>query len=292
MKPRAAAQLAAVSLAVAAFAPAQAHDPVRIVRTLVLEPTGASAASVAAAATACGTRGSEGNQRDVTAADQTQVIYFVPRTFCDEGLDGTPLANSMKSLNAWLVSQGARPMRLDKTSTGALDIVFLRAAQGPSAYEGLDGIAQEIGARGFNAPNKRYLIFAALDFDAVCGEAEFPGAYAAVYLNSDAGCGTRSFGNGTVSGAGKAEIVSGQEAIHNEGIVGFLAPHNCVPFLAHVCTPGLVLAQSLDPERVDLMFPFVVGLKLGAKVLDRGRDDYFKAPLAIPDLDESTFFGS
>jgi hypothetical protein len=294
MPARFLAFLAALA-ALAPVPPAGAHGDrsPAIARTLVLAPTGVGGASVAAAGTtACGTRGSEGNLPDPVTAHQTQVIYFVPAGACDQALDGPTLASSMASLNAWLTAQGSKPMRLDRTSTGALDAVFLRGEKQASTYGGVADIASEIGPRGFAASYKRYLIFAAVDLNGTCGEAEYPGSYAAVFLDSDTGCGTRDFGNGTLAGAGKAEVVSGQEAIHNDGIVDLLAPHDCLPFFAHVCTPGLFLSRSLDPETADVMYPFVTGVKLSQKVLDRGHDDYFKTALPVTDLNDSTFFGS
>jgi hypothetical protein len=56
------------------------------------------------------------------------------------------------------------------------------------------------------------------------------------------------------------------------------------PAIAHVCTGVLGLTEgdlNLDPERTDIMFPFV-SVPLAERVLDIGNDDYFRH--SIPHL--------
>lgn len=44
----------------------------------------------------------------------------------------------------------------------------------------------------------------------------------------------------------------------------------------------------MDPERADLMFPFI-NMPLGAKILDQGSDDYFLTQFGTLDLKDSAF---
>ncbi len=283
--------------------PATAHGPThgvvpKIARSLALNVTGISAAETVTPLATC-SRGSEPDVADTTTLNRTQIIYFVPAGKTDECLDSLQLINSMNSLNAFFVTQTLGALRIDRTSTGAMDIPFVRGQKNQDGYSGVGDIATELKNRGYDKPGKRYIIFAADDEGGICGEAEYPGRYAAFFLDSDSGCGTRSFGNGTLEGAGAAEVVSGQEILHNDGIVDLLAPNGCQVSLlhyGHVCTPGGILAElgNLDPESRDIMFPYVTGLRLSQKVLDRNRDDYFKvaAPWAflITDLNRSPYF--
>lgn len=306
MRAARAALVVVAVIAVMVPGSSRAHSTVahgRITRFTALP--GSAPAPATATTLACGTRLSEVDATDANI-ERWQVIYFVPKNACDEQLDIRPtlttkstLEKSINSLNAWLVREGSRPMRIDHTPAGYMDIVFLRGNK--TSYADIDDISAELSSRGYAKSFERYIIFAATKSsasDAICGEAYWPGEYAVTYLNSTAACGTRGFGNGTISGAGTSEVVTGQEALHNEGVVYLVAPHQCVIGLSiplptgigHVCTPGLWLTPSLDPEGKDIMYPYVFGQKLSAKQLDPGHDDYFKTPL-IEDLDESGYFG-
>ncbi|MGH2829339.1 MAG: hypothetical protein ACRDJM_02535 [Actinomycetota bacterium] len=252
----------------------------------------------------CSPRSSEPNAADVGPATQTQIIYFVPNGEIDECLDQGPLIGSMNSLNAFFSAQGLGALRVDRVSnptTGAMDIPFVRGNNTQGSYTGVSPIASELSSRGYNVSGKRYIIFATVDRGGVCGQAEFPGRYAVFFLNSAEGCGVRDFGDGTLAGAGAAEVVSGQEILHNEGVVSLFAPNGCQVSLlhfGHVCTPGGVLVEfgQLDPESVDIMFPYAIpGLRLSQKVVDRNRDDYFQTsdniwPVNLIDLEDSPYF--
>lgn len=298
--------IAAAVIAAGALHPAGAHEPPdrvpRIAGTLVLPGTSTQEPAPAAVAPAgCVQRTtSETNAADTVPGRQTQVVYFVPKDRIDECLDGSALPNSMRSLNAFFSAQGLGPLRLDLAAGGVIDIPFVRGNSNQSAYDGVGDLEAELRARGFNSSTKRYVVFAAIGLGGTCGEAEYPGDYAAFFLDSAAGCGVRNFGDGTLAGAGAAEVVAGQEILHNEGVVDLLAPNGCQVSLghfAHVCTPGGVLVEfdRLDPEYVDIMFPFAIpGVRLSQKVLDRNRDDYFKVRPAygflLTDLEDSLYF--
>lgn len=246
----------------------------------------------------------EANQADVGDSHQTQIIYFVPQGVVDECLDqdaavSRSLVDSFNSLNAWYVREGIGALRLDRTSSGAMDIPFIRGNNPASSYTGVSSFEAELNPYLVN--NKRFIIFAAVDRGGVCGQAEWPGRFAAFFLDSTEACGVRDFGDGTLAGAGAAEVVAGHEILHNEGAVSLVAPNSCTIGLlhyGHICTPGGILVEfgRLDPESVDMMFPYAIfGFRLGEKVLDRNRDDYYQTsdnlwPFALVDLANSPYF--
>lgn len=239
------------------------------------------------------------DQADPVDADQTHVIYFVPKDKPNQDLDalGGPIRDSLRSIRAWFSAQtapNAKRPRFDMTSTGQFDITFVQGQQNADQYTTLDSIRNEIQPN-FKAPNKRYMIFAAVDRGATCGEGYFPippvydqGQYSAVYLDSS-GCHMRDFGDGTIAGSGRADRVAIHEWLHNEGIVAPDAPHHCASNPNHVCTGPLWVMDGLDPEQADLMFPYVSG-GLKDAVLDIDHDDYLDTPWPwITNLRDSPF---
>lgn len=246
---------------------------------------------------------SEADQPDAVGGRQTQIVYFVPAGKPDQCLDQGTLQSSLGSMNAFFVAQGLGALRLDRTgsATGPVDIPFVRGTNGQTTYTSVTSIAAELSQRGYGSETKRIVVFAAVDAGGLCGQAQWPGRWAAFFLDSSENCGVRDFGNGTLAGAGAAEVVVAHEILHNEGIVSPLAPNGCQVGLlhyGHVCTPGGVLAEfgRLDPEYVDLMFPYALpGVTLAQKVLDRNRDDYFKVRTVweswMIDLEDSPYFG-
>lgn len=242
----------------------------------------------------------EADAADSVNGPQTQVIYFVPQGKPDQCLDQDHIIRAMNGINDFFVKQGLGKLRLDRSGL-AIDIPFIRGQKSESGYAGVDDYRNELAARGYNDSNKRYIIFAADNEGGVCGEAEWPGRFAAFFLDSSAGCGVRDFGNGTAAGSRGAEVVVAHEILHNDGAVSLFAPNGCqvgVLRFAHVCTPGGVLAEfgTLDPEYRDVMFPFAIpGVFLSNKVLDRNHDDYFKVttpflgPMLV-DLEDSIYF--
>lgn len=228
----------------------------------------------------------------------TDVVYFVPRDRPDQGLDvdGT-ISASIGSMLGWFNAQMGSQPRMQRTASGAFDIVFVSGNKAASAYARLSDITSELASRGFKSATKRYLVFAAVNEGNVCGEGDYPlqpgasGHYAVTYLDSSAACGARDFGNGSAAGAGKAEAITAHEWLHMEGIEPLLAPHVCATSLYHVCTAALWEIPSLDPEETDVVFP-IINLPLSQKVLDRGRDDYLDAPWPwIPNLRSSLWLG-
>lgn len=291
--------------------PAPAHDRgLRLTRLVALTHAGAGSGGASAPPATTGrprTARYTVDAPDVVRGNQTHIVYFVPRDRRDERLDvNGAIAGSIGSMRAWFRNQSGRSPRLDLRRGGALDITFVRGRMPAAEYPSLDDISDELVARGFRIGAKRFLVYAALPTGGVCGEAEYPvppldrtlGSFSAVYLDATRECGTRDFGNGTLSGAGRAEVVAAQEWLHNEGLVPLVAPHQCtspslsipIPLaVGHVCTGPLTFFEGLDPEEPDVMYPFVTGLRLGQKVLDRGHDDYFRHSLPTADLADSAW---
>lgn len=303
---------AALAVIVAALHPAPAHQStMRVARFVALTGDARAAASREASTSSAG-RGTRTARYTVDAPDvvrgnQTHIVYFVPKDRRDERLDVSgAIAGSVGSMVAWFKAQAGRAPRMDLRKGGVLDVTFVRGRKDAAEYETLDDVSGEILTRGIGKAGKRFLVYAAIPTGGVCGEAEYPipplddglGSFSAVYLDSTPACGSREFGNGTLRGAGRAEVITAQEWLHNEGIVPLVAPHECtavtggipIPFaVAHVCTGPLMYLEGLDPEEIDVMFPLATGLRLSQKVLDRGHDDYFMQPQPTIDLADSTW---
>jgi len=240
------------------------------------------------------------------------VVYFLPADKPDESLDVAGVLDvSVAAQNAWLAREtGGRRWRFDTFSFDATvdgaaqritayDVTFVRSSRSSSELRDITTIDDELVAAGLTQTDKRYLIYAAVDGNGSCGSAYYPlgqptnsaadGKYAGVYLDSSTGCRARDFAT-SVGSPGMTETIAQQEIMHNDGVVPLSAPHQCLPNYLHVCTPGLALT-GLDPERFDILFPFV-GVPLRDKKLDLGRDDYFQAPSTIRDLARSPFLTS
>ena len=212
------------------------------------------------------------------------------------------LEDSVRAQDAWMREASGLRWRLDvfefrvrgqRRPVRAVDVTFVQAGVPSEQLTTLADIRGVLEAKGLDQPGKRYLVYAAVDAGPVCGEGEYPlssdpavvGAYSAVYLFSDAGCGSLDLAADRRSPSW-AETIAQQELMHNDGAVPMTAPHDCKPTAtAHVCTPGLV-ATGLDPETRDVMFPFASG-PLSDKQLDLGRDDYFRHGLPHRDLADS-----
>lgn len=262
----------------------------------------------------CSPVGRTGTDRpDIHDGPLVHVIYLLARGAADDHLDtdGT-LSCSIAVQNEWLRKQSQLEWRWDtaivdtanpadpNARVETLDVTFLQSTQPPSALDDGVGVMAELGARGFKDPNKRYLTYVAAGNDSgVCGDAFYPTTqtidhgierYSQVYLDSVEGCGARDFGIPGVGG-GLSEAIAQQELMHNDGITPIGAPHSCanaaIPY-AHLCTGPLFVLPEVDPEGVDVMFPYVY-YPLRDKVLDRGHDDYFRHSLPIAGLEDSPY---
>ncbi len=249
---------------------------------------------------------------DTQGGRLVHVVYFLPADKPDESLDVAGVLDvSVAAQNAWLAREsGGLKWRFDTFSFDATvdgatqritayDVTFVRSSRPASELHDISTIDDELVAAGLTQTDKRYLIYAAVDGNGSCGSAYYPlgqptnsaadGKYAGVYLDSVAGCSARDFAT-SVGSPGMTETIAQQEIMHNDGVVPLSAPHQCLPNYFHVCTPGLALT-ALDPERFDILFPFV-GVPLRDKKLDLGRDDYFQALGTIRDLARSPFLTS
>lgn len=254
---------------------------------------------------------------DRVSGRTVHVVYLVPADFPDEGLDrsGT-IECSVRSWSQWFVeASGGHQLRLDtfaakigRRTVDLADVTFVRTPTTGSELGDSGAIEEALVQAGLDDPEKLYLSYVAADAGTLCGSGRYPiadvtdpsdpfaghGRFAQVFLFSDDGCHPHEFG---VPGTPRwVEATAMQEMLHTEGVTPIGAPHACTglePIPTHVCTPGLGHAETasgvqLDPERVDVMFPFA-SLPLSEKVLDRGRDDYFLHGLPWRDLAKSPY---
>lgn len=242
---------------------------------------------------------------DLVEGPLIHVVYVTTTDHPSPPLDRRGiLEDSVRSIDAWTHRQAGMRWRLDTfrfdtpkrpRPVRAVDVTFVPSGRPGVEMDTLEEVRRLLAQHGLDRSGKRYLVYVASDAGNVCGEGEYPlgpepehtGNYSAVYLFSAKGCGTSDFAPNRRSPSW-VEAVAAQELIHNDGTVPLAAPHAChVVSLGHVCTPGLVLTD-LDPEREDVMFPFASG-PLRKKVLDRGRDDYFRHPFPYRDLADSPY---
>jgi hypothetical protein len=245
---------------------------------------------------------------DLVSGAQAHAIYFVPSDVQDQTLDtnGT-IEDSILSTKAWLQAQtGGKHIRLDMydyRGTPRLDISFVRGEKTATEYsatgDAFGAVTTELEARGWNADpsQKRYYVYyegPAEDAN-ICGTAYVNtlgtsfAQWTVVWLGASPGCGARDFGT-PATGPQMSEAILLHESTHNEGFVRPESLHQCSAFAFHLCSAhaGAVL-DTLDPEAVDLMFPFVT-YPLKDKVLDRGHDDYYQHPFLHRDLADSPFW--
>jgi hypothetical protein len=246
------------------------------------------------------------DRADIVTGSKLHLLYFVPAGANDASLDTNGvLDQAMGAMSKWLDGQtGGRHLRLDtyrasSTSAPRVDVTFVQGRRSAAGYaEGgtIDSVTAELEDRGWTADpeKKRYLVYyeGASETAGVCGEAYYPLAgvaqWSMVYLRSIAGCGARDFGT-VAAGPGMSEAIALQELVHNEGIVSALALHHCAVASFHICTAQVgALLGELDPEAVDVMFPYVT-FPLREKRLDPGRDDYYGHPFLHTDLADSPF---
>jgi hypothetical protein len=302
--------LALTALALPGHARAASSPPIaRSVAPLAASPLGRGPLEHRTLAGA--ERATTSDADDVTTADQTHVILFVPKGEPAETIDtdGT-LTRSINALRAWFGRETSRfptlqalAPRMDVTPDGGYDISFVRGEQTEEAYTGMGVIVDELRST-FHADNKRYLIYAAVSVDSptgggVCGEGYYPMPgfgvmqYAVVYLNATAGCGARDFADaGGANGGRRSETIAAHEWLHNEGVAPLTATKHCATSPYHVCTASLWVVPPeaglgyIDPEAVDVVFPIIAG-PLSSRSLDRDRDDYLDHPYPWTDLRDS-----
>src|SRR5918999_1120859 len=243
---------------------------------------------------------------DLTQDPAVHVLYVLPADGADGQLDTNGvLEDSAAAMNLWLGQQtNGRSLRLDTyldRTTPRLDISFVRlaqtAAQVSESGDAITAVSTELEHLGWTADpsRKRYLVYyeGAAEDPGICGTAYYPLAggfsqWSIVWLGSASGCQARDFGNPTIGG-GINEAIAWQELFHNEAIVPAAAPHHCWAFTFHLCTAAAGAAlDTVDPEAVDLMFPFVT-FPLRDKVVDRDRDDYYDHPFPWRDMADSPF---
>ena len=246
---------------------------------------------------------------DIVEGSKLHVIYFVPSDAVDNQLDTNGvLEDSVASMQSFLRADIGRGLRFDTFRDGkttALDISFVRGDLTASEYSQTDhadgafgAVTEELEDRGWTAGAavKRYLVYyeGPAESSGICGTAYVNIAdgfaqWSVVWLGASPGCGARDFGT-PETGGGMSESIALHENFHNEGMVPLQALHQCWAFTFHLCTAAAGAAvDALDPENIDLMFPFVT-FPLRDKVVDRDRDDYYDHPFLHRDMAESPFW--
>ena len=248
---------------------------------------------------------------DIVEGSKIHVIYFVPSDAQDNQLDTNGvLENSVASMNTFLEQDIGRSPRLDTyldAGTPRLDISFVLGertaseyAQDPHPDGAFGAVTDELEHRGWTESGavKRYFVYfeGPAESANICGTAylNITGGYAqwsVVWLGASPGCGARDFGT-PETGGGMSEAIALHENFHNEGMVPLEALHQCWAFAFHLCTAAAGAAvDALDPENIDLLFPFVTH-PLRDKVVDRDRDDYYDHPFLHRDMAESPFWAN
>jgi hypothetical protein len=246
---------------------------------------------------------------DIVEGSKLHVIYFVPSDAQDNQLDTNGvLEDSVASMNTFLQADIGRELRFDTyldRRTSNLDISFVRGEQTATQYSQTDhpdgafgAVTEELEHRGWTAGAavKRYLVYyeGPAESAGICGTAyvNIAGGFAqwsVVWLGSSPGCGARDFGT-PETGGGMSESIALHENFHNEGMVPLEALHQCWAFQFHLCTAAAgAVVDAVDPENVDLMFPFVT-FPLRDKVVDRERNDYYDHPFLHRDMADSPFW--
>lgn len=243
------------------------------------------------------------DRRDIVRGPQVHVVYVVAADEKDRQFDkrGT-IHCSVSAFNRWFEeSSGGLRWRVDRFRAAKAvfaDVSFLRSKLKGETLSNPEMVDEELRRNGFDDPDKTYLSYVDVDAGTLCGAASYPvigehGRSAVVYLRGDPHCHGDEFG--APGDPLWVEATALHELAHAEGTVPIGAPHGCavlelVP--THVCTQGVVLTEAagieLDPERVDLMFPFVTE-PLSGLVLDRDNDDYFDHPFPYRDLKSSPY---
>jgi hypothetical protein len=242
---------------------------------------------------------------DIVGGSKIHVIYFVPSDGQDNQLDvNGVLENSVASMNTFLQGDIGRTLRLDTYLDGKtprLDISFVRGEKTAAEYaesSAIDAVTEELEHRGWTESGavKRYFVYyeGPAQSAGICGTAylNIAGGFAqwsVVWLGSSPACGARDFGT-PETGGGMSEAIALHENFHNEGMVPLTAPHQCWAFQFHLCTAAAGAAlDPLDPESVDLLFPFVT-FALRDKFVDPGHDDYYGHPFPYRDMADSPFW--
>ena len=264
---------------------------------------------------------------DERAGRQIHFVYLVPNGFPDERLDELAvLEDSVRAMNGWMAGETGLRWKLDTfvfewddpatpeadpVAIEAVDVTFLRIDRPGAELTDLTAVRDELIARGFDHPEKRYFTFAANNAGLTCGVASTPlypgqepvgwdpsidGKYSMGNLFSDPGCRMREFATGPADPSWVEAVVL-HEIVHNDGHLVAYAPHSWPPASGHPRRPVPSLKIEdievipEDPERYDVMYASA-SFPLSEKVLDLGNDDYFRHPFPWRDLDQSPYLES
>jgi len=230
----------------------------------------------------------EADRPDERTGPLVHYLYLVPKDGVDQRLDELGVLEvSIRAQMNWLRQQDNVHFRIDTYSFAgggpdvqmqAADITFVRSDKTVAELTDTFALRDELIARGFDDPQKKYITYVS-GGDSSCGSAIVSlggggGEYAAVWLVTHPACRMQEFAEDP-GAPSYPESTAVHEALHLLGAVQPGAPHFCLNGnIGHVCTPALHAVEDLDPEEVDVMFPYA-GEKLADELLDRDRDDYY-----------------
>ncbi len=200
------------------------------------------------------------DQPDDISGHQVHMVYAVPTGTPSRGYnDNGAMSTSVAAIQNWLSQQtGGKSLRMD-THNGKLDVTYLQLKKSESELgtgpELWGRLSLELRQSGLYSHDKLYLVYYE-GKSHLCGQANWPGLYAYVYLGT---CGA----HGLTQNAGRvqtAELTALHELMHAFGAVPGCAPH--FDGSAHI-----------NDIPADLMY---YGVHMGeAAQLDPGRDDYY-----------------
>lgn len=224
-----------------------------------------SQAPTRSAATWCGTPARADLRPNTLSGFPVHWMYVLPSDAPDRfSTFAGAMQTDADAIDAWWRREDpTRTPRNDLTqlSCGAqLDLTTLRLPQSSATLAAQDGrfvtIFDALLAANFRSRFTKYIVYfdGRVEDPDICGQGASSSSgigVAVVYAQACAGVSTAA--------------VAAHEFLHTLGAVSRSAPHNCPePNGGHSCE-----------SPADLMYPFLDGSPLDAKVLDPGRDDYY-----------------
>jgi hypothetical protein len=216
---------------------------------------------------------------NVVAGNPVHWVYLIPSDGSEDlGSVAAVMQSDAEQIEAWWRGQDStRAPRNDVASFSCgtqLDITTVRSSLSSSQLAPLGGrfasIFQSLQQAGLTSSFTKYLVYydGPAEEDNVCGQGGSTDpaggmGLAVIFYRSCAGISTAA--------------VAAHEFLHAIGAVPSRAPHGCT---------GENSGHTCDTEE-DVMYPFIGGEPLSAKLLDPGRDDYYGHAGAWDDSQDS-----